>query len=406
MRRSLQLAAITLALCAVVSAPAHAGLFGSSGPATINVQAGTPQSALATAWKVAGSRATVAPGSRVVVSGYRVVIINEASGRGSSRPGLGNQNQSTAAVNAYYTLHGLDNDALSAMGEQALTQLESELRARGYQVLDRNQLRSAGDVSRLTDPGIGNVQLLTVQNGDSAGYMYTPRDMLIKLPMGGKGKDPNGKDIAGAIATGGQVTQVAAMTGKLGRFGGSLGRLGGLAGQASGLAKLASGITSTMDAAGDSQAQTALAKALNATLLDVTFTLTFAEIEGSGGGFLNKIAGSDTAKVSATFAPVFVPTDTRIEVRRPDSGNAILLNNPVEAQGPAIAGVRNVTTGGDIAANVTGAVVSGLIALGTGGGMHTSMTVRRAVDAAPQYPQVVGDAISVMNKSVVDQIAR
>ena len=42
---------------------------------------------------------------------------------------------------------------------------------------------------------------------------------------------------------------------------------------------MASGITGTMDAAGDAQARTALAKALNATLLDVTFTLTFAEIE-------------------------------------------------------------------------------------------------------------------------------
>ena len=109
------------------------------------------------------------------------------------------------------------------------------------------------------------------------------------------------------------------------------------------------------------------------------------------------------------MAPIIVPTDTVIQVFRPKMGNngMLALQSPLVAQGMAFSDVRETTTRGDKAGAVTGAVLSGLLALGTGaGGMSVHQTKRYEVTPTAEHPQILGDALKAANRSVAGAIAQ
>ncbi len=375
MKRSLAISMATAMLCVAVSSPLQAGsLFSKLAPKpkAIYVSADTPASALAQTWKSMTQRVTTPPGN-VIISNFRVIVLTDVAGSGSVTPGFTNPDGGSASISAFYTLNGIDKEALQAVVTQAHAQLQEELKASGYNVLPRSTLDGVkGSEHVVGDGSVPHVQFVSAQNGASSGYMFTPADMPARLPMGakvlaeGKGtSDANGK---------------------------SLGRLFSGAAAASG--------------AGRGQfVSTEVASRVGATLLDVTYIVTFAEFKGSG--YSN--AAGNTATLSSKVAPIIVPTDTVIQVFRPKMGNngMLALQSPLVAQGMAFSDVRETTTRGDKAGAVTGAVLSGLLALGTGaGGMSVHQTKRYEVTPTAEHPQILGDALKAANRSVAGAIAQ
>lgn len=350
---------------------AHAGLFGRGAPAPIAVDAATPATALQGAWKSTGQRVTTPPGN-VLISNFRVVVLTNVAGSGSVTPGFANPDGGSASISAFYTLNGLDKAALQAMTDKAYAQLQADLGAAGYTVLPRATLQGVKGVEHLDGDGsLERVQFISAQNGASSGYMFTPSDMPVKLPMGGR-KLEEGKPTSDA-------------NGK------SIGRLFSAAASASG--------------AGRSQfVATEVAGRVGATLLDVTYTVTFAEFKGSG--FSNSAGNSAT--LSSKVTPIIVPTDTSIQVYRPKMGNngTIELQKPLIAQGQAFADLRETTTRGDKAGAVTGAVLSGLLSMAGGGGTSVHQTKRYEVDATPDHALVLGSALEAANRSIPAAIAQ
>ena len=336
MKRSLATSMATAMLCVAVSSPLQAGsLFSKLAPKpkAIYVSADTPASALAQTWKSMTQRVTTPPGN-VIISNFRVIVLTDVAGSGSVTPGFTNPDGGSASISAFYTLNGIDKEALQAVVTQAHAQLQEELKASGYNVLPRSTLDGVkGSEHVVGDGSVPHVQFVSAQNGASSGYMFTPADMPARLPMGakvlaeGKGtSDANGK---------------------------SLGRLFSGAAAAS----------------------------------------------GAGRGQF----------VSTEVASRVGATDTVIQVFRPKMGNngMLALQSPLVAQGMAFSDVRETTTRGDKAGAVTGAVLSGLLALGTGaGGMSVHQTKRYEVTPTAEHPQILGDALKAANRSVAGAIAQ
>ena len=383
---------------ALGSPTAQAGLFGKSAPDPITLDITQPATQLAGAFE--GAKPGMLAGSnRVVIGNMRIVVITEAVGRGTSAPGFANPNSSTSSITAHYSLRNLQPAMLQSMADRARSSLESSLQAAGFQVLPASSLQGHAGSAALSDKAaLQSVQLISTNSGDNLALMVTPAGLPVKLPMGATAKDAEGHDVAGMLKSGASVATVAGSTGILGKAGGSLGRFGGMASRAMGAAKMVQTMGSGISAVGDASTKVALAREMGANILDVTYTLTFADIKGSKG---SRFVGNDTASVNASFQPAIVQETSAVTVTTPATMVRLDLKRPLVIQGPALSGVRNTTTNGDIAGNVTGAVLSGLIALQYGGGMHTSQTLRREVDATEQYGDVVAANLAVVNQAVV-----
>ena len=88
------------------------------------------------------------------------------------------------------------------------------------------------------------------------------------------------------------------------------------------------------------------------------------------------------------------------------NNGTIELQKPLIAQGQAFANLRETTTRGDKAGAVTGAVVSGLLAMGGFGGGSIHQTKRYEVDATPDHALVLGSALEAANRSIPAAIAQ
>ena len=374
MKRLLATSLSAAIVCVAMSSPLQAGsLFSKLAPQpkAIPVSAETPASALAQVWKSMTQRVTTPPGN-VIISNFRVIVLTQVAGSGSVTPGFTNPDGGSASISAFYTLHGIDKEGLQAMATRAHAQLQEELKASGYNVLPRSTLEGVkGSEHVVGDGSMPHVQFVSAQNGASSGYMFTPADMPARLPMGakvlaeGKGTaDANGK---------------------------SFGRL-------------FSGAAAAAGAGRGQFVSTEVASRVGATLLDVTYIVTFAEFKGSG---YSNATGS-TATLSSKVTPIIVPTDTVIQVFRPKMGNngMLALQNPLVAQGMAFGDVRDTTTRGDKAGAVAGAVVSGVLALGGFGGGGVHRTKRFEVDATADHPQVLAGALAAANRSIPAALAK
>lgn len=375
MNRSLCAAIAATLMCVAVSAPVQAGsLFSKLAPQpkAIHVAADTPATALAGAWKSTGQRVTTPPGN-VIVSNFRLVVLTNVAGMGKATPGFSNPDAGETSVSAFYTLQGIDKDALQAVADKAYVQLQDELKASGYTVLPHSALDGVKGNEYVTGDGsVPHVQFVSAQNGASSGYMFTPTDIPAKLPMGAK------------VLTEGKGTSDA---------------------NSKSFGRLFSGAAAAAGAGRGQFVSTEVASRVGATLLDVTYIVTFAEFKGSG---YSNATGS-TATLSSKVTPIIVPTDTVIQVFRPKMGNngMLALQNPLVAQGQAFSDLRETTTGGDKAGAAAGAVISGLIALGTGsGGMSVHQKKRYEVTATPEHPAILGEALQAANRSVPGAIAQ
>lgn len=383
---------------ALASPTAQAGLFGKSTPDPITLDIAQPATQLAGAFEGA-KPGMLAASNKVVIGNMRIVVITEAVGRGASAPGFANPNRSTSSITAHYSLRNVPPAMLQSMADRARNSLETALQGAGYEVLPASTVQGhAGSQALAEKAPLQSVQLISIDSGDSLALMVTPAGLPVKLPMGATAKDPQGHDIAGMLDTGVKVATVAGSTGMLGRAGGSLGRFGGLASRAMGAAKMVQTMSSGLGAVGEANSKVGLARELGANILDVTYTLTFADIQGSKG---SRFLGNDTATVNATFQPAIVQEASAVSVTTPTTMARLGLKQPLVLQGAALSSVRKTTTNADVAGNVTGAVLSGLIAMQYGGGMHTSQTLRREVDATEQYGDVIAANLAVVNQAVV-----
>ena len=371
MTKRLLIAPLVASLCIATAVPAHAGLFGRAQPAPIAVDADTPAASLNGAWKSTGQRVTTPPGN-VVISNFRVVVLTNVAGMGQVTPGFANPDGGTASISAFYTLNGLDKAALQATTDKAYAQLQADLAASGYTVMPRSTLDGVKGAEYLNGEGnLAHVQFISAQNGASSGYMVTPTDMPVKLPLGGRVLE-EGKGTSDANSK-------------------SFARIFSAAASASG--------------AGRAQfVATEVAGRVGATLLDVTYTVTFAEFKGSGYANTQGV----TAQLSSKVTPIVVPTDTAIQVYRPKMGNngTIALQKPLIAQGMAFRDLRETTTRGDKAGSVAGAAISGLLALGGVGSMSVHQTKRYEVDATEAHAQILGAALEAANRSIPAAIAQ
>ena len=366
--------AVATLLCVAVSVPLHAGsLLGklTPKPKAIHVAADTPASELAQAWKSTGQRVSTPPGN-VLISNFRVIVLTKVAGSASNTAGFSNPDGGSASLSAFYTLNGLDKDALQAVTDTAYAQLQEDLTAAGYTLFPQSALDGVKGIEHVRGDGnVPHVQFVSAQNGASSGYMFTPRELPARVPMGAKVLAED-KGTADANSK-------------------SLGRLFSGAAAASG--------------AGRGQwVATEVASRVGATLVDVTYIVTFAEFKGSG---FSNAAGS-TARLSGSVTPIIVPTDTVIQVFRPKMGNngMLALQSPLVAQGQAFSDLRDTTTTGDKAGSVAGAALSGLLALGTGSGMSVHRTKRYEVDATPEHPAILGEALRAANRSVPAALAQ
>lgn len=379
MKKSFYGAALAVACTVALSVPAaNAGLLGKSSPAPIDVDASTPAASLGNAWKSTGQRVTTPPGN-VIVSNFRVVVLTNVAGSGNATPGF-DPDKGSASISAFYTLNGVDKQALQAVTDRAYAQLQDSLKASGYNVLPRSTLDGVQGVEYLNGEGnLAHAQFISHQSGATSGYMFTPTQLPVKLGIGsrvleeGKGSsDANSKGLFRGIGAG-----FAAGAAGRGQF-----------------------------------VSTEVAQRVGATLLDVTYTVTFASFKGSGqgGGLLGKLSGGgNAATLSSRVTPILVPGATQIQVFRPKMGNngMIELAAPLIAQGDAFSDLRETTTGKDKAGAVAGAVVSGLMALATGaGGMSIHQTKRYEVDTAASHPAVIAGALEAANRSVPLAIAK
>ena len=80
----------------------------------------------------------------------------------------------------------------------------------------------------------------------------------------------------------------------------------------------------------------------------------------------------------------------------------LALNRPVVSAGDAIAEGRGATTALDKAGNISGAVVDGVIALQTGGGINSSKVNRREAVASATYGKIVGANLDLLGKAVAE----
>jgi len=404
MQKKLRTAALAAGFTIVLATPlAHAGLFGKSAPDPITLDAAATPARVAAAFESA-KPGLLAGSNKVVIGNMRIVVVTEAVGRGTTAPGFANPERGTASITAHYSLRNLPPEMLQSMADRARISLEASLQAAGYEVLPASSAQGRAGSAALSDKApLQSVQLISTEAGDSLALMVTPSGLPVKLPMGASAKDPQGKDIAGMLETGTKVASLAGSTGLLGKASGSLGRFGGMATRAMGAVKTVQTVGSGFSSMGDASARLALAREIGASILDVTYTLTFADIQASKAA---RFVGNDTASVNATFQPALVQGTSKIFVTTPTTTAQLTLKQPLVMQGAALSSVRKTTTKGDIAGNVTGAVLSGLIAMQYGGGMHTSQTLRREVDATEQYGDVVASNLAVVNQGVVELLKR
>lgn len=331
--------------------------------------------------------------TKVVVTNFRVILISESDATGTASAGLGGSGSASQTV--VYTLGNLNSGKLEAMADELYVSWQDSLKAAGYEVQPMSVVQGKAGFERLgPDASLARFQM--IEMGGKIAMMVTPAAVPIKLPVGAFATDAQGRKIEGAVATGSDAAKVAAATGK----GGMLGKFGALGGAAAGLTKTAKGFGSVTSAIGDAGPLAKLSEAVGAALVDVTLVLNFVDLEASGGGFLERIAGSTTASVKGKVQPTLVATDTRLHLLQGIKSATVTLKRPVVLAGDAISEVRDATTGMDKAGNIAGAVVGGVLALETGRGTHSSKINRKEAVAGPNYSDVVRDNLALVGKAM------
>jgi hypothetical protein len=348
---------------------------------------------------VAKDAAKLRNARKVIISNFRVVLVSESDATGTASAGLGGKGSASQTV--FYKLVNLDAAKLQAMADAAYGSWQESLRAAGYEVLSPSVLAGQNGAEKLAgDATLTRFQMIEL--GGVIGMMVTPTGVPIKEPLGAFATDAAGRKVESALATGADAAKVANATGKAG----VLGKFGAIGGTAANLTKTAKGMGSVTGAIGDAGAIAKLSDQLGAALVSVTVVVNFVDLKASGRGFLERMAGSEDAVVSATTQPTFVANDTVLSVVNGNATATIVLSRPVVLAGDAISEIRDATTALDTAGNITGAVVSGVLAMETGGGLHSNKVNRREAVASEHYGEVVGANLAVLGQAMAQSMSK
>lgn len=294
----------------------------------------TPPADLAAALSIADASG-LKGASRVAVNSFSVVFVhgNVASSQAQK-----------ASVTVSYELQGVGPADFQLLTDQAYERFVAALGAAGFEVLPRSALAQQPAFTRLQAAGQPSGQR---------------RDAAVAMAPAGLNVPP----LATAAAAG---------------------REKGLGASLAGL----SAIGSAIGGAGDVDE---LARALNATVLDLIVVVDFAELQASGGSLLDRLSGTGTAKVSSKASVRLVPEATVLRWFTPaQKASSLTLNRPLLLPDDTIAEVTQRNSAGTTAGNVAGALIS--FAAGTGS-RHETREYQAIAQPEP-YRQRVGDGLA------------
>ena len=137
---------------------------------------------------------------------------------------------------------------------------------------------------------------------------------------------------------------------------------------------------------------------VDATVLDVRFSLNYVDIATNPGSFLGRLGNS--AEASAKLQPTLSAGATVLHVRSATNGTQIELQTPLVLQGNAIREVKDTTSTGD----TVGLVAVNLIAALAGVNSASSSKTMSAIADPADYRAVVGSNLALASEMMVSRL--
>lgn len=341
--RCAALFAVTAGLAAAHSAPAE----------SVAVDADfNPAAQAGSLVEIAQDRSTLKGLKRVAVTQFNIDFVTQDS---VSAETSGFASAGRASVTGFYALVGVAEPEFQRLAERAYAEFVAGLRAEGLEVVSPAELAAAPSWQRLV--------------ASSTPLPLRSESMLTVGP-------------AGMVIYGSQKART--QTGQPG----AKGLLGGLAAMSS--------ITSAIGAQGDLKS---LREELgNATLLEVSLRLHFAQLASGNRGFFGRL--SDTAKVSAKAHPIVSRAELNLQGEFKTA--QLLVKVPLLLDANAFSEVRKpaATTG-----EVAGAVATGLLRMAIGNKDSHSSEKFEIVSDPERYGAVVGAGLAQTSRLLIARMA-
>lgn len=337
------LKSVLLVAAAVLAAPVWAAK--GDAPAPVILQPGVAPSAETAAALEVTDVAALKGIKRVAVNSFTVVFVSGDAATAAA---------DKTAVTVRYELQGVGAPDFQAITDQAYEGFLAELRSAGYDVLDSDALKA--------------------------------HPAFAKLQAGGQ---PSGlrRDSLTAMAPAGLTVPPLATT--------ALIRDSGLGAALSGL----SAVGSTISAATDMDA---LARGLDATLIDVTAVVDFAQLKASGGGMWGRLTGSNAVEVTSKAAARLTHGVTTLRLYTPaQKGSVLTLSRPLLLADDTIAEVTQRNSGSTTAGNIAGALLSAAI----GGGSRSSSLDYQAIAKPEAYRLRVGEGLTQLRAAFLARLS-
>jgi hypothetical protein len=161
-----------------------------------------------------------------------------------------------------------------------------------------------------------------------------------------------------------------------------------------------SAVGSTIGSANDLNG---LAQSLDATVLDVTAVIDFAEIQNTSGGLFGRLTGNNTASVKSRAAPRIVTELTSLRFFTPaQKASEFNLKKPLALPNDTFTEVVQQNSSSTTAGNIAGALLSAAIG---GGSKHETKDYQVIADPA-QYSLRMGDALAQLRLSFINKMTR
>lgn len=340
MNNRLRFAALTLA-CAAVT---HSAWAARDVPDPVQLLAGSalsPEVSQAVDIKRASDFKGV---KRIAVNSFNLVFVIGSYGSGSA---------GKASVAARYSLQGVGAKEFQDITDQAYNEFLSDLGKAGFDLVPMEVLRA-------------NASFVKLQAAGQA--TGTKREEAIAFA-------PNGLTVAPLALA-------------------ALARDSGLG---SSLAVF-SAVTNTIGSANDLNG---LAQSLDATVVDVTAVIDFAEIQNTSSGLFGRLTGNNTASVKSRAAPRIVTELTSLRFFTPaQKASEFNLTKPLALPNDTFTEVVQQNSTSTTAGNIAGALLSAAIG---GGSRHETKDYQVMADPA-HYSLRMGEALTQLRLSFINKM--
>ena len=287
--------------------------------------------------------------ARVAVPVFVVDFVTADNVR-TQTSGFGSAGRASAAL--YYKLLGVGEPDFQALTDAMYLDFLQRLKDSGLQVLGKEELQASPVYRKLAEGGV-------------KAPIKSSTNMVLTPP---------GLPIYGAARAGSGPAKPSA------------GLFGAIAGMGAGFSAVSDALTVVE-----------LASQLNAATIEMRLRVNFVELADHNKGFFGRLSN-----IASTSGKAFPSIDgVMLQVRHGHLGTNMVLNTPLVLDPAVFAEVREKpTTAGDVA----GAVLVGIIRLGSTSKDSSSSTEMEAIADPARYKQIIGAGMNSLSEVVVARL--